>query len=169
MTFNLQQMIDAFERISLDERLHIILRSEDDLEVCVEFDRNDQFRCWSFYFKEAKNESRQNCSRVHAVEVARAFKLPESAFAKELADHILTQAAFADQFVREVQELLGFEAVKESIIRTQLFMDSLREAVTSTLESSPLATSKNEPEAEPEEPFPPPHGTGSKLRIIKGS
>lgn len=169
MSLSLQNMVDAFERVSLDERLHIIMRSEDDLEVCVEFDRADQFKCWTFYFRDAQSESRQKCSRAHAVEVACAFKLNSAAFAKELAGHLLTQAAFADQFVREVQELLGHDAVRESIVRTQLFMDALREAVSSSLEASAPTDTHMSEEISHSEPVPPPTGQPLKLRVIKGS
>jgi len=123
MSLTLREIVDAFERLSIDDRLHLVLPSLEELDVCIQFDRQDQLRCWTFYFREAKDESSQQCSRAHFVEVARAFQLDESLLAKELAGHLLTQAAFADQFVREVQELLGEDAVRESIVRTQLFLN----------------------------------------------
>ena len=171
MNLTLQDMIYAFERTSLDEHLYMILRSEEELDVCVEFNRSDQFRCWSFYFRDASEESRQRCSKNHAVEVARAFKLNDNAFANELTRHLLTQAAFADQFVREVQDLLGVDAVRESIMGTQLFMDALKEAVSSALESDSY---ENEcPEVAPdsetaESSLPPQSNQTSKLRVVKG-
>jgi hypothetical protein len=169
MNLTLQEMINAFERTSLDEHLYMIMRSDEELDVCIEFNRNDQFRCWSFYFRDASEESKQRCSKTHAVEVARAFKLNDTAFSNELARHLLTQAAFADQFVREVQELLGVEAVRESIMGTQLFMDALKEAVSSALETeSHEADSADEAEETPE-PLPPPSNQTFKLRVIKGS
>ncbi|NBO39378.1 hypothetical protein EBU99_12430 [bacterium] len=171
MNFTLQVMVDAFERTSLDDRLHIIMRSDEDLEVCIEFNRDDQFRCWTFYFRDAREESKQNCSRTHAVEVARAFNLSESGLAKELAGHLLTQAAFADQFVREMQELLGLDAVRESIMRTQLFMDALKEAVSSALSDNDELSNEDESleNTPPAESFPPPADQPLKLRVIKGS
>lgn len=169
MNVTLQDMINAFERTSLDEHLYMILRSEEELDVCVEFNRNDQFRCWSFYFRDASEESKQRCSKTHAVEVARAFKLNDSAFTNELARHLLTQAAFADQFVREVQELLGVDAVRESIMGTQLFMDALKEAVSSALESDAHEQDADDDLEEAQEPVPPPSGQTFKLRVIKGT
>jgi ABC-type iron transport system FetAB ATPase subunit len=101
--------------------------------------------------------------------VARAFQLDESFLAKELAGHLLTQAAFADQFVREVQELLGEEAVRESILRTQMFMDALKDAVSSALEPktqpSPAVNHSNPLETA----HTPPSGANFKFRVIKGS
>lgn len=165
----LEEMIAAFERTSMDDKLCIVMRSEEDLEVCIEFDREDQFRCWNFYYKEAKQESRQRCSRTHAADIARAFKLSEIAFERELAGHLLTQAAFADQFVREIQELLGKDAVRESILSTQLFMDALKEAVSSALEQPTEPIENSFTTDDPKSPLPPPTEQPFKLRVIKGS
>jgi len=169
MNVTLQDMVNAFERTSLDEHLYMILRSEEDLDVCVEFNRNDQFRCWSFYFRDASEESKQRCSKTHAVEVARAFKLNDKAFTDELARHLLTQAAFADQFVREVQEFLGVDAVRESIMGTQLFMEALKEAVSSALENDPQDQDGADETVQAPEPVPPPSGQTLRFRVIKGS
>jgi len=169
LSLPLQEMIAAFERTSMDDKLCIVMRSEEDLEVCIEFDRADQLRCWTYYYKDAKQESRQRCSRTHAAEIARAFKLSEAAFARELAGHLLTQAAFADQFVREIQELLGKDAVRESIMSTQLFMDALKEAVSSALEKPSEPIENSYVSQSPESPLPPPADQPFKLRVIKGS
>ncbi|MEY4065813.1 MAG: hypothetical protein RIR26_2021 [Pseudomonadota bacterium] len=169
MNLDLQTMIDAFERISLDERLHLIITSEEDLQVCIEFNRADQFQCWTFYFRDAREESKRQCSRSHALEVATAFRLSHSEMAKELAGMLLTQAAFADQFVREVEELLGKEAVKESIIRTQLFMDALKDAVSNALTPENNRESSERPVHSLAPALPPPVQGNPKLRVIKGS
>lgn len=168
MNHSLPDMIAAFERTSMDDKLYIVMRSEEDLEVCVEFNREDQLRCWTFYYKDAKQESRQKCSRAHAAEIARAFKIADGIFARELAGHLLTQAAFADQFVREIQELLGKDAVRESIMSTQLFMDALKDAVSSALEQTPEQDESFALESN-NTPLPPPPEQPFKLRVIKGS
>jgi len=169
MNLDLQTMIDAFERMSLDERLHLILNSEEDLQVCIEFNRADQFQCWTFYFRDAREESKRQCSRLHALEVASAFRLSHSEMAKELAGMLLTQAAFADQFVGEVEELLGKEAVKESIVRTQLFMDALKDAVSNALSTDNSSESPDRPVPSLSPALPPPSQGNPKLRVIKGS
>ncbi|MFZ9519497.1 MAG: hypothetical protein ACO3A4_03375 [Silvanigrellaceae bacterium] len=169
MNFSLQEMVDAFERTSLDDRLFIVIKSMEELDVCIEFNRDDQFRCWTLFFREARDESAQKCSRAHFVEIARAFQLDDTTLANELAGHLLTQAAFADQFVREVRELLGEDAVRESIVRTQLFMDALKDAVSSALDKpTQPVTSKPVQERTTETPIPAPQ-PGIKLRVIKGS
>lgn len=169
MSLSLQELAAAFERTSLDDRLFIVVSSNEELDVCIQFDRNDQFQCWTFFFRDAPEESSQRCSRSHFAEVARAFQLNESILSKELVGHLLTQAAFADQFVREITELFGEEAVRESIMRTQMFMDALKDAVSSTLreraEPAPI-----EPRAEhAQAPLPSDGAQAPKLRVIKGS
>lgn len=168
MNFTLQDMVDAFERTSLDDQLYIIVSSMEELDVCIRFNRDDQLRCWTFFFKDAAEESSQKCSRNHFVDVARAFQLNETALAKELAGHLLTQAAFADQFVREITELLGEEAVRESIMRTQLFMDALKDAVSSALSDREKMPEPQE-SMETAEAIPPSLSPSPKLRVIKGS
>ncbi|MEN9824718.1 MAG: hypothetical protein RI953_463 [Pseudomonadota bacterium] len=169
MNLSLQEMVDAFERTSLDDRLFIVLKSMEELDVCIEFNRDDQLRCWTLFFREAREESSQKCSRAHFVEIARAFQIDDHTLSNELAGHLLTQAAFADQFVREIRELLGEDAVRESIVRTQLFMDALKDAVSSALEKAPRATSPASAQEQTSEPQIPTPQPGMRLRVIKGS
>jgi hypothetical protein len=167
MNHSLQEMVDAFERTSLDERVFLILSSSEELDVCVEFNRQDQLRCWSLFFRDAPTESLQKCSRLHVAEVARAFKLSERTLAHELAKHLLTQAAFADQFVREIRDLLGEPAVRESIVQTQLFMDALKDAVSSALgEEHSQPTGKEDQPSAGDTPALPAK-TEPKLRVIR--
>ncbi|NBX16585.1 MAG: hypothetical protein EBR09_04395 [Proteobacteria bacterium] len=169
MNLSLREVVDAFERTSLDDRLHLIVNSTEELDVCIQFDRSDQIKCWTFYFREAREESAKQCSRNHFADVARAFRLDEAGLTKELAGHLLTQAAFADQFVREIQEILGEEAVRESIMRTQMFMDALKDAVSSALETKSQPPSASTASASPDGALQPPSGTNLKFRVIKGS
>jgi hypothetical protein len=168
MTLTLRDAVDAFERTSLDDRLFIVMPSNEELDVCIQFDRKDQFRCWTFFFRDAPEESKQNCSRVHFIDVAKAFQINENELTKELAGHLLTQAAFADQFVREIQELLGEDAVRESIIRTQLFMDALKDAVSSSLNKIDLPPISEPVDQHSSEAPPPESARGLKLRVVKG-
>jgi hypothetical protein len=61
--------------------------------------------------------------------VLRAFGVSNTEFEKELGGMLLTQAAYADEFVREVGNLFGHEALQKSILQTQEFMDSVRSAM----------------------------------------
>lgn len=128
-----ETLLEEFETLSLDERAYVVLRSDEDLEVCIYFQRKDAPKCWSLWFKLSEEASKQHCTRHTLPLVLRAFQVSESAFSKEISTRLLTQAAFADEFVRSVSELLGADAVRESIRSTQVFMDNLRDMVRKTL------------------------------------
>ena len=129
----LQKLIDEFERLSLDDKMYLTFKNEDELEVALQYDRGQGNRAWQVWLREAPVDSRQTCSRSHLPAVLKAFRLSERDFVREVAGRLLTQAAFADEFVREVKEFLGVDAVRESIRNTQDFMDALRDAVKSAL------------------------------------
>ena len=129
----LQKMIDEFERLSLDDKMYLAFKSEDDLDLAVQYDRGQGNRCWQVWLRDAPVDSRQTCSRGHLPAVLKAFRMSERDFVREVAGRLLTQAAFADEFVREVKEFLGDDAVRESIRNTQDFMDALRNAVQGAL------------------------------------
>ena len=122
-----------FESLSLDERAFLVIRSEEDLEVCVHFQRKEAPRVWAVWFKLSPEASRQQCSREHLAAVLAAFRVREGHLSSELATRLLTQAAYADEFVRTVGELLGEDAVRESIRSTQTFMENLKEMVRRTV------------------------------------
>jgi hypothetical protein len=126
-------LLEEFESLSLDESVYMVLRTDENLEVCIHFRKKQAPKCWSIWFKMSEAPSRQQCSREHFPLVLKAFGLQEHVFTKELAGRLLTQAAFADEFVRTVGQLLGQDALRESIRSTQLFMESLKELVRKTV------------------------------------
>ncbi|MCA2961922.1 MAG: hypothetical protein IOD12_16855 [Silvanigrellales bacterium] len=130
-------LLEEFETLSLDERVYVVLRSDEDLEVSIHFQRKDAPKCWGIWFKLSEEASRQQCTRQTLPLVLRAFQVSEATFSKEIASRLLTQAAYADEFVRNVSDLLGADAVRESIRSTQMFMENLREMVRKTLGPSP--------------------------------
>ena len=130
---DIHKLVDEFERLSLDEKMYLTFKNEDELEAAVQYDRGQGNRCWQVWLREAPVDSRQTCSRQHLPAVLKAFRLSERDFVREVAGRLLTQAAFADEFVREVKEFLGDDAVRESIRNTQDFMDALRGAVQNAL------------------------------------
>jgi hypothetical protein len=179
----LTTLIDEFERLSLDDRLNFWFTSHDELPVCVRFHRNAG-RNWSIWYPISEQASKQTVSQAHLPRVLDAFGVPETPFMEELGNVLLTQAAYADQFVREVGELLGEESVRKSIRHTQDFMDDFAEMFrcangeTSSgnrRETPPRQTTAATPPArtqkvEEETPPPPPCDFASakqRLRIIK--
>jgi hypothetical protein len=179
----LTTLIDDFERLSLDDRLNFWFTSHDELPVCVRFHRNAG-RNWSIWYPISEQASKQTVSQAHLPRVLDAFGIPETPFMEELGNVLLTQAAYADQFVREVGELLGEESVRKSIRQTQDFMDDFAEMFRCVNGETPSATTHPTaahyapaaaPTAETETPAveappPPPCDFASakqRLRIIK--
>jgi hypothetical protein len=137
MSPTIDELLVEFETLSLDERVYLVMRSDEDLEVCIHFQRKDAPKCWSVWYKLSEEASRQQCSRQSFPLVLRAFQVADGTFITELSNRLLTQAAFADEFVRSVSALLGAEAVRESIRATQAFMENLRALVQRTLGPGP--------------------------------
>lgn len=129
MPQSLETLVSEFERLSLDDRIYMTFKSEEELGVAVQFERRADGRCWSVWYLEAAQASKQMCSRSHLEPVLRAFRVSDAAVHEALSNKLLTQAAFADEFVREVTQIMGEEAVRASIRSTQDFMDALRDAV----------------------------------------
>lgn len=126
---SLEELLQEFERMSLDSKLHLDFLNQDELNARVKFERCPNGRCWSIWFVDNEKASKQTVSGVHFPAVLRAFGISSSEFEKELGGMLLTQAAYADEFVREVGNLLGVEALQQSILQTQNFMDSVRESM----------------------------------------
>jgi hypothetical protein len=126
----LDRLLEEFERLSYDESLFFSFQNEDELDVHIQFRRN-QAKHWSIWFPLSEDSSKQNCSRFHFPEVLRAFRVREQSFSEELCGNLLLQASYANEFIRQTKELLGIEAVESSISSTQTFMESLKLAVQS--------------------------------------
>ncbi len=124
----LDVLLQEFERLSLDDRVFLDFVNDDELAVRVRFQKIANGRCWSIGYLASEDASRQTVSRIHFPAVLRAFGVSNTLFERELGGILLTQAAFADEFVREVSNFLGVDAVRNSILQTQQFMDSFREA-----------------------------------------
>ena len=129
------QKVEAFERLTIDDHAFFVFTNADDLEVHVRFKKSGTIRPWEVWFSLSADASRQSCSAKHFEAVIQAFRINANEVARTFQTHILTQAAFADQFVREVSEVMGPVLLQKSILETQNFMDALSEAVQRTLGS----------------------------------
>lgn len=160
----LDQVLEVFERLSIDEQAYFSLKNDEDKLVSFQFVRNAS-RSWSIWLAINKDASKQTCSRAHFPKSLSAFKVTETKVVQHLTSLLLTQAAYADEFIRQVTELLGAEAVKNSIRDTQYFMLELEKAVTQVFEKKPVNTQ----EAVAEEPIvtvEKPKTSAPRLRIV---
>jgi hypothetical protein len=125
----IETILEEFEALSLDDRIYLDFVSDEELPVRVQFLRSAKGRSWSIWYPLSEAASKQTVSRTHFPMVLRAFGVSNTEFEKELGGILLTQAAYADEFVRQVSGLFGAEAVRMSISQTQSFMNELREAL----------------------------------------
>lgn len=125
----INSILEVFERMSLDEKVYLTFNNEEDIQVCILFSKKPDKRNWSIWFAVNEQASKQTITNTHLQAVLKAFKILEKVFIREIADVLLFQAAFADEFIRQVTEILGKEAVQKSILSTQIFMDELSSKV----------------------------------------
>lgn len=128
-------ILEVFERMSLDDKVYFSFPNEEDIQVCILFNKKPDKRNWSLWFAMNEEASKQTLSVQHLQQVLKAFKISEKVFLKEIADVLLLQAAYADEFIRQISEVLGKEAVQKSILQTQNFMDELAEKIRSLIPS----------------------------------
>ncbi len=121
----ISSILEVFERMSLDEKVYLTFNNEEDIPVCLLFLKKPDKRNWSIWLALNEQASKQTISITHLRPVLKAFKVNDKKFIKEVADVLLLQAAFADEFIRQISEILGKEAVQKSILYTQSFMDEL--------------------------------------------
>ena len=122
-------ILEVFERMSLDEKVYFTFDNEEDIQVCILFSKKTDRRNWSIWLALNEQASKQTISITHLRAVLKAFKISEKIFIKEVSEVLLLQAAFADEFIRQITEMLGKEAVQKSILSTQNFMDELSSKV----------------------------------------
>ncbi len=126
-------ILEVFERMSLDDKVYFSFPNEEDIQVCILFNKKPDRRNWSLWLAINEEASKQTLSTNHLRPALKAFKINEKTFLKEIADVLLMQAAYADEFIRQISEVLGKEAVQKSILHTQNFMDELAEKIRSLI------------------------------------
>ena len=130
-------LLEEFELLTFDEKAFFVLTSAEELQVCISFDASlknnpppkKQAKPWRVWFKLSEAASKQECSRDFLPSVLDGFKVSQLQFRQELAGKLLLEAAYADEMIRNVKNLLGEEALRESIMSTQRFMDGLKNMV----------------------------------------
>jgi hypothetical protein len=127
------KLIEEFELLSLDDKAFFSFANHSELEVSVMYVRAEGTQPWTLWFNLSQEPSKQRVSKLFLEEAVRGFELDTRELARQVADRLLTQAAYADEMVRKVGALLGQEALRESIRSTQEFMESLQSMVTNLL------------------------------------
>jgi hypothetical protein len=125
-------LLELFERLSLDKKLSFFIPSRKGERVVVLFDLQSE-KPWSLSLENAQSETKRTVTRRKLPEVLEALDCEWGRFEDELSAHLLWQASYCDHFIREVSDLLGGAAVQAAILQTQTFMDDITEAVSRTL------------------------------------
>lgn len=131
-------ILEVFERMSLDEKAYFSFNNEEDIQICIMYTKKPDKRNWSIWLALNEQASKQTITINHLRQVLKAFKINESVFIKEFADVLLLQAAYADEFIRQITEVLGKEAVQKSILHTQNFMDELASKIKSLIHENEI-------------------------------
>ncbi|BBH52308.1 hypothetical protein [Fluviispira sanaruensis] len=125
MAPEIHNILEVFERMSLDDKAYLTFSNEENMQVCLSYHKQTDQRNWSIWFSVNEEASRQTISVNHLQSVLKAFKVHEDLFITEISGLLLLQTAFADEFIRQMVELFGNEKVQKSILATQNFMDEL--------------------------------------------
>lgn len=139
-----KKIIEVFECMSLDNNAYFTLQNQDDLKVCIQYKKNLTKKDWSIWFASHETNSKQIITSQHLLAVLEAFKISDRDVVNEISHMLLIQAAFADEFIRQMTNLFGIEAVQKSILSTQNFMDELSQSVEQVFKKPPSLTPKNQ-------------------------
>jgi hypothetical protein len=133
-------LIEEFEQLCLDERAFFTLTNASALEVSIMYVRNEGTKPWTIWFNLSEDASKQRISQLFLEKTLGAFEIDTRELSSQLADRLLTQAAYADELVRKVGKLFGDEALREAIRSTQAFMESLQAMVSNIIGDAPNST-----------------------------
>ncbi|KAB8037718.1 hypothetical protein GCL60_11130 [Silvanigrella paludirubra] len=131
-------ILELFERMTLDEKVYFSFNNEEDIQICIMFTKKPDKRNWSIWLALNEQASKQTVTINHLRQVLKAFKISEKVFIKEIADVLLLQTAYADEFIRQITEVLGKEAVQKSILQTQNFMDELASKIKNLIHENEM-------------------------------
>ena len=155
-----EKLFESFERLSLDPKLTFFIQSAKGESVRVCFCREKKHP-WSISVGDHTKETKRQITRHKVKEVLAAVGANLASLEAEIASHLLLQCAFCDHMIRESTELLGADAVRESIYSTQKMMDELTESVLKTLGQVEL--DRAHPDSDPSQ-----KEGRTNLRVIRG-
>lgn len=141
---NINSTLEIFERLSLDEKAYFTFKNEEKIAVCIYYIKKPDNRNWSIWFELNEAASKQTISANYLPSVIRAFKVKESDFVSEIVGALLLQTSYANEFIVQISEFIGIEAVTQSILQSKEFMDNLSQAVKNTFSNETPSIEKKE-------------------------
>lgn len=138
----INSILEVFEQMSIDEKAYFSFNNEEEIQVCISFIKKSDKKNWSIWYALNEHASKQTTTLAHLRAALKAFKINEKMFINEISEVLLVQAAFADEFIRQISNILGKEAVQKAILSTQNFMDELSSKIKLICKGDNLQSSK---------------------------
>jgi hypothetical protein len=154
-------LVEAFERLTLDQHLHFFFENDRGERIQVEF-LSKREKHWTLFLSAHREQSSRNVTRRKLPEVLEALGSNMAALESEITSHLLMQVGYCDHFIREAKELLGDHAVQQAILGTQQLMDDLTLSVRHL-----LGPASNTDQGAAPAPSKTERAARSKLRIIR--
>jgi len=154
----IETIVDFFERMGLDEKNYFSLENRENNMVCIYYQKNNTHKNWSIWYFKQEETTKKIVSATDLSKELELFKVDPEEFIKQISSSVLLQAAFADEFIRQVTDILGPDAVQKSILQTQNFMTNLSEIVEKLMNQEQTTPSKEKKDKKESKP---------RLRIVK--
>ncbi len=129
MKQQLDKMIDFYEAMGVDDKGFFCLFNEKKNKICVEFTRNLDKQNWRIWDENYESTSFKKVSLKYLPDALRSFSVSLEEFQLKIIEVVLVQTCYADEFIRQVTELLGPDTVQKSLLQNQNFMTELEKTV----------------------------------------
>lgn len=117
-------VIDAFERLSLDSNLNFVLRAESGERIHVEF-RRQEHPPWTIFLEDHRQASGRKTSRHKLADLLSSVGSSLAALEAEISANLLLQAGYCDLMVREIGHVFGQGSLRQAVLEIQRLMDDL--------------------------------------------
>ncbi|MBX9703452.1 MAG: hypothetical protein K2X39_04805 [Silvanigrellaceae bacterium] len=140
MLYKLTYIIEAFERLTIENKCYFCFVNSEKCIVEVLFEKKINGKNWSIWLKLNEKGSKRATSKHGLAKLLEAFHIEEQTFVKEISGVLLTQCAYANYFLHQVEDIFGKELVEKSIISTNHFIQDLQEALKITFDNNTTTT-----------------------------
>ncbi len=154
MLRDFKKIVDIFEAMGLDNQAYFTLLNDKNQKICIQYQKDNTGKNWKLWNSDEESDPKKKINSETIQNTLKHFSIKEDDFLDEVSNSLLIQAAFADEFIRQLTILFGKEAIQKSIYDTQTFMEELSQSVEKILNTNKSSekSTKNE---------------RAKLRVIK--
>jgi hypothetical protein len=154
MLRDFKKIVDIFEAMGLDNQAYFTLLNDKNQKICIQYQKENTGKNWKLWNSDEESDPKKKINSETIQNTLKHFSIKEDDFLDEVSNSLLIQAAFADEFIRQLTILFGKEAIQKSIYDTQTFMEELSQSVEKILNTNKSSekSTKNE---------------RAKLRVIK--